>query len=159
MAKIKSLELSKGEVEELQQFWLDEFLSYGKFTAACNRLSSRDERYTEAMVGQWIEEDADFRIEFERAKKIVQRVGALKAEEFLVSAGSGGKSAVRGQERLANSEVIAAHMVLEADDKKRWSSKVAVEKTEKKTITTIIKHMDSGVEIDVVEAPEVRQIG
>jgi len=155
--KLKVVEVSESERVELQQFFLDEFLRYGKFTAACNRLASRGEQYTEAVVGQWIEEDPAFKVEFEKAKRIVARVGAVKAEEFLNQAGSGLQKTGKDS-GISNANVIAAHMVLEADDKAKWSSKVPAEKTDDRKITVIIEHYGSNTKVDSIDSSEVKEL-
>lgn len=156
-AKVRTVELGESERVELQQFFLDEFLRYGKFTAACNRLASKGEQFTEAVVGQWIEEDVEFKLEFDKAKRIVARIGAVKAEEFLNQVGSGAQRT--GKEHgISTANVVGAHMVLEADDKAKWSSKVPADKVEDRKITVIVEHYGANTRVDTVDAPEVKEL-
>jgi len=156
-AKIKKLEVDEVELVHLQQTFLDAFLQYGKFTAACNILAGVSKELTEATVGQWIEEDAEFKAEFEKAKRIVTRIGAVKAEEFLNQVGSGAQKTGKDS-GISTANVVGAHMVLEADDKAKWSSKVAVEKTETRTITTIVKHYGNEIKVETIDSPEVKRL-
>lgn len=160
-AKIKRLDATEAETARLQQVFLDGFLRYKKFTAGCNAVQNEigDDVRAEVLVVGWLEDDPDFKAEHDKARDVVNRVNVIKAEEFLCSAGTGAQSAGKGMPKLANAEVAAAHHVLEAYDKQKWSSKVAVEKTESKTITTIIKHYGpNDSKTEVIDAPEVKEL-
>lgn len=166
---LKRIELSEDETVGLQQFFLDKFLLYKKFTVACKKLIADNELGNESfprskgfdpetVVAHWIEEYPEFRIEFDKAKKIVARVGAVKAEEFLNEVGSGQQKTGKDA-GISTANVVAGHMVLEADDKARWSSKVAVEKTETRTITTIVKHYGlNDSKVETIDSPEVKEL-
>jgi hypothetical protein len=160
--RVVVVELSEGERLELQQFFLDKFVQIQKFAGACRAMKNFKmggdvtEEMAQAVVGQWVEEDPVFKVEFEKAKRIVARIGAVKAEEFLNEVGSG-KQRTGKDSGISTANVVGAHMVLEADDKAKWSSKVAVEKTETRTITTIVKHYGAGeTKVETIDAPEVK---
>ncbi len=133
--EIKKLDVDDVEQTHLQQVFLDEFLKYGKFTAGCNVLQGviGEDINAETVVGQWIEECPEFKVEFDKAKKIVARVGAVKAEEFLNEVGSG-KQKTGKDSGISTANVVGAHMVLEADDKAKWSSKIQEDKNVKRKI-------------------------
>ena len=159
--KLKQVEISDDERERLQQFFLERFLYSKRFGTACHALSTNglpEDVDCEATVAQWIEDDPEFRAEFEKAKKIIERARAEKAEEFLHDVGTGRQKTGKDS-GITNANVIGAHMVLESIDKAKWSSKVAVEKTEKREITTIVKHYDgTETRVEVIDAPEVKKI-
>lgn len=154
--KVKVLEVKDDEKVYLQQVFLDAYLKYGKFTAACNVLQTAlgESANAEPVAGQWIEGDEEFKIEFEKAKMIVDRTNALKAEEFLNEAGSGKKR----KDEVTTGMTVASHMVLEAWDKQKWSPKVEVKKTETRNISVIIKHYGSETKVETIDAPEVKQL-
>lgn len=160
-AKIRKLEADEIESVYLQQVFLDGLLEYSAFTKACNVLQNELDKAegklkAEAVVCQWIEDCPEFKAEFEKAKAIVDRVNALKAEEFLNDMGSGKKGKEHG---VTAASPVAAHMVLEAWDKPKWSQKVEVKKTENRTITTIVKHYGMGdTRVDVIDSPEVKEL-
>jgi len=162
--RVSVMELDEVKRVELQQVFLDQFLKVQKFATACRWLKNNGlpegttDEVAEAIVGQWVEECPEFKAAFDKARRIIGRIGAVKAEEFLTDYGTGkiktGKVSGMGQ-----ANAVASHMVLEADDKARWSSKVEVKKTESRTITTIIKHYGAnGEHTEIVDAPEVKEL-
>jgi hypothetical protein len=163
--KVRSVEMTDEKRAEMQQVFLDAFLKMHKFSVACRAVKNAaglpdgtTDELVQALVGQWIEELPEFKVAFDRAKKIVARIGAVKAEEFLNEVGSG-KQKTGKDTGVSQANVIGAHMVLEADDKQKWSSKVDVQKTETRTITTIVKHYGaSDTKVEIIDSPEVKQL-
>jgi len=156
------VELSDEERVRLQRFFLERLLRVRKFSTACRAMKNEGmpegttDEMAEALVGQWIEEKAEFKTAFDRVWRVIGRIGAIKAEEFLTDMGTGqvktGK--VSG---MSQANAVASHMVLEAGDKKRWSSKVAVEKTETRNITTIVKHYGvNDAKTEFIDSPGVK---
>lgn len=130
MAKVKKLEVDEAEREYLQQTFLDTFLKYKSFTAGCNEVQKilKESGDAESIIGQWVEDNPDFKVEFEKAKKIVDRVRAEKAEDFLNRMATGQFNKADG---ITTAHPVAAHMALEAFDKQKWSSKAPVDKHQK----------------------------
>jgi hypothetical protein len=157
--KLKVVELSEGKVVELQQFFLDKFLFSKRFGTACHALSVNglpEGVDAEAVVSQWIEDCPGFKTEYEKAKRIVERAKAERAEEFLHDVGTG-KQRTGKDSGITSANVIGAHMVLEAIDKQKWSSKVAGEKKADINITTIVKHYGAAeTRVEVIDAPETK---
>jgi hypothetical protein len=105
-------------------------------------------------VANWLEHDEDFKLEFEKVARAVERANALKAQDFLNEAGQGKKKKDDG---ITNANVVAAHMVLEAWDKRKWGQKVPEEKQGTKEISVIIKNYGRDErKVNVIDAPEVK---
>jgi hypothetical protein len=150
-------------MEPLQEFFIKVFLRAQDFAMACNAMLNNGMAEgsigedAETLVGKWIEDSPEFKVEFDRAKKVISRVRAEKAEDFLHKVGSG-KQKTGKDSGISTANVVAAHMVLEAEDKAKWSSKVEVKKTETRNITTIIKHYGSETKVETIDLPEVKEL-
>jgi hypothetical protein len=132
-AQIKRLEVEDVEKTHLQQVFLDAFLEYCKFSAACNVLQKELDKgegkapRAQMVAGAWLVDDAEFKASYERANKIVDNVYAAKMKEFLFAVGSGEQKT--GKEYgITDCSVKASHMGLEYHDRPNWSSKAPVEK-------------------------------
>jgi hypothetical protein len=138
--QVRSVELTDDRRAELQQVFLDAFLKMHKFAVACRAVKNAaglpdgtTDEFVQAMVGQWVEEDTEFRVEFDKAKKAIDRVRLEKSEEFLADVGSGEKKT--GKEHgLTQANVVAAHMNGEALDKQKWNPKSGESKNLKRKI-------------------------
>jgi hypothetical protein len=163
--KVRSVEMTDEKRAEMQQVFLDAFLKMHKFSVACRAVKNAaglpdgtTDELVQALVGQWIEELPEFKVAFDRAKKIVARIGAVKAEEFLNEVGSG-KQKTGKDTGVSQANVIGAHMVLEADDKQKWSSKVPEQKADTKNINTIIVHCgEKATKVEVIDSPGVKRL-
>lgn len=148
------------ETEELQGVFIDGFYELCRFQYGCNRLQNKLDELgimgkAEVMVGKWLTEDKEFKEEFEKAKKVVERINAEKAQDFLTDAAHGKKK----KDEVPNPAVVAAHMVLEAFDKAKWGQKVPEKKSDTKQITMIIKHHNEvDTRVDVIDSPEVKEL-
>jgi hypothetical protein len=135
--KLRVVNLSEGDVVELQQFFLDKFLLIQKFGLACCAVKNHRifagvtpegitglnaEALAQSVVGQWAMEDEEFKIEFDKAKKIVEFVAAERVEEFLIKMGTG-EQKTRKEDGYSTANPISGHMFLEAVDHQKWSSK------------------------------------
>jgi hypothetical protein len=159
--KLRKLEIADDVVAAVKQLFLDKFVELKSFENACKWVQNRGlpvEMNGEAVIGQLIEEDAEFRGQYDMAKRIVDRIRSAKAEDFLHKVGDGTEKTGKNA-GISTANIIAATRVLEAFDKKRWSSKVDIEKTETRKITTIIKHYgDKETKVEVIDSPEVKAL-
>jgi hypothetical protein len=162
-AKIKRLEVDEIEQVHLQQVFLNAFLEYGKFTAACNVLQNTLGKESGApkaadVVSGWFTDQPEFKTEFDKADKQVEWMNAQKVKDFLAEIGSGEKLS-RKDEKITNAHVAAGAKFLEAFDKQKYSPKVPERKVESQSINTIIVHCgDKATEVKVIDATDVKEL-
>lgn len=137
------IEIDEKEKKRLQEAFLGAFLEECTFSAGCiavqgilNGWPGEKKQRGRTLVGEWLVEDAAFIERYEQAKKIVDRIRHAELEDFLNKAGTGKDKAV------TNSQVVAAHMGLEAYDPAVWSSKKKVPEKSKETPVKAIGYGD-----------------
>ena len=127
-----------------QAFFLDEFTNFCDFGEACRRLQGELNKLAwvikaQTLAGYWLDEDEGFKVEYEKAKRIVRRINYEKAESFLNRCGNG--TQLTGKEHgIFDCSIKAAHMVCDAYDPQMWSSKKPVEKPRGKKEPTRIEY-------------------
>lgn len=127
---------------ERQIAFLDAFWETQKFVDACKKID-----IDQGVVCNWALFDEEFREAYDQLKQMRDVVREEQEEDALHDTGVGLKE-------MKMPQVVAAKMGLVARNRKRWSEKIDVEKTNVTTITTIVKHYDSGQE--VIDAPSVK---
>ncbi len=142
---VKTDETNEREKKLLQQVFLDAFLDGCEFDAGCravqavcNMAEGEPKQHARTHVGTWLIEDEAFAWNYEKSKRIVERLRYEAAEDFLNKAATG---RVTG---LNSAQAVAAHMALEAYDRAKWSTKAPVVTKKQKNIPRIEYHPHQG---------------
>jgi hypothetical protein len=139
------IELSDEQQARMQEVFLEAFLDECAFDAGCRALQAifnlaegDKKQRARTVVGMWLTNNEVFVQRYERAKVTVERLRYAMAEDFLNKAGTG------KCDKVGNSEVVAAHMLLEGYDRLKWSAKAPVVTKKQKNIPRIEFHNHPG---------------
>lgn len=138
--------------EEKRQLFLDNFLNHTSIHSTCEAVG-----ITDTTIYRWCVEDPDFRATIDGLRKIRDVMREENEEEFLHMVGTGVIKMGRGT-GLGMPNVVAAKMGLVARNPKRWSERINVDRTDKRTIKVITVHAGEQNENMVIDSPEIKEL-
>lgn len=138
--------------KEKKRLFLDNFLDFTSIHKTCEAIGVEDNT-----IYRYCIEDPDFRVAVDNLRKVRDIKREENEEEFLHLMGTG-KIKVGKETGLGMPNVVAAKMGLVARNSKRWSERISVDRTDKRTIKVITVHAGGQDDNMAIDSPEVKEL-